>query len=174
MTLQQIKDAIRNIPDFPKPGILFKDITTALKQADTFHEIIDRIAERYQDQHIDYIIGIEARGFIFASALAYALNCGFIPIRKPGKLPAKIISQEYQLEYGTDKIEIHQDAIHKGNRVVIIDDLIAIGGTAEAAAKLVNQVQAEIVEFAFLIELTELRGRDKLIPFAPVFSLLKY
>jgi len=132
------------------------------------------LAQHYKNEKIDYIAGIEARGFIFGSALAYALNCGFIPIRKSGKLPAQVLTQEYDLEYGTDKIEIHQDAVEKGSKVLIIDDLLATGGTAEAAAKLINNAGAEITGFTFMIELSELNGRLKLNKHAPVFSLIQY
>lgn len=174
MTLNEIKNAIRNVPDFPKPGIQFKDITTALKQPEIFHQILDLIAEKYRHTKIDYIVGIESRGFIFGAPLAYILGCGFIPIRKPGKLPAETISQEYALEYGTDKIEMHKDALKKGDTVLIIDDLIATAGTAEATAKLITQTGAKIIGFTFAIELSSLQGRKNLEKYAPVFSLIQY
>lgn len=174
MSLADIKNSIRNIPDYPKAGIQFKDITTAMKQPQIFQEIIDEFANRFATQKIDYIVGIEARGFIFGAALAYKLGCGFIPVRKPHKLPAETISEEYALEYGTDTLEIHKDALGKGDRVVIVDDLIAIGGTAEAAAKLVQKLGGEIAAFAFVIELVELGGRDKLKNIADVYSLIKF
>ena len=174
MSLSDIKNSIRNIPNYPKPEIQFKDITTAMKQSNILREIIDTLAMRYNDAKIDYVVGIEARGFIFGAALAYKLGCGFIPVRKPGKLPAQTIAEEYKLEYGTDKLEIHCDALQKGDRVLIVDDLIAIGGTAEAAAKLVKKLGAEIVAFAFVIELLELNGRAKLEPIAEVYSLVQY
>ena len=174
MTLQQIKNAIRNIPDFPKTGIQFNDITTALKQPEIFREMLDAMAEQYRYKKIDYIASIEARGFIFGPALAYILGCGFIPIRKPGKLPAEVISQEYNLEYGTSKIEMHKDALQKGDNVLIVDDLIASGGTAEAAAKLITRTGAHIEGFAFAIELLNLHGREQLEKYAPVFSLIQY
>ena len=139
MTIQDIKNSIRNVPDFPKSGIQFKDITTAIKQPQILQEIITTIAAKYQNQHIDYVVGIESRGFIFGAALAYALKCGFVPIRKPNKLPAQTISQEYALEYGTDKLEIHTDAIAEASKVLIIDDLLATGGTAVAAVQLVQR-----------------------------------
>ena len=131
--IQKIKSMIRDIPDFPKKGILFRDITTALKDAQTLKLTIDEIYEQFKNEKIDYIAGIESRGFIYGMPLAYKLNCGFIPNRKPKKLPAEVISQEYELEYGTDKIEIHKDALKKGDRVLIVDDLLATGGTAQAA-----------------------------------------
>ena len=174
MNIQDIKNTIRNIPDYPKIGIQFKDITTSLKHPQAFHTIIDLIAQHYKNEKIDYIAGIEARGFIFASALAYSLNCGFIPIRKSGKLPAQVLSQEYALEYGTDKIEIHQDAVEKNSKILIIDDLLATGGTAEAAAKLMKRADAEVIGFAFMVELSELNGRPKLEKYAPIFSLITY
>ena len=153
MTIQSIKNSIRNVPDFPKQGIQFKDITTALKDAEILKEILDTCAQHYRDKKIDYVVGIESRGFIFGTALAYLLNCGFIPVRKPGKLPAKVISQEYELEYGTDRIEMHADALTKGDNVLIVDDLLATGGTAKAAADLVQKTGAKVVEFAFVIEI---------------------
>jgi len=174
MSIQSIKDSIRNIPDFPKKGIQFKDITTALKNAEILKEILDTCAEHYRGKKIDYVVGIESRGFIFGTALAYLLNCGFIPVRKPGKLPAEVITQEYKLEYGTDRIEMHADALCKGDKVLIVDDLLATGGTAKAAADLVQKTGAEVVEFAFVIELNDLRGRDKLSSVADVYSAVEY
>lgn len=174
MTLETIKNSIRNIPDYPKAGIQFKDITTALQKPEIFKETIDLFANHYQDKQIDYVIGIESRGFIFASALAYILGCAFVPIRKSGKLPAEVIAQEYELEYGTDKIEIHKDALRKGDRVLIIDDLLATGGTTMAAAELVNKTGATISGFAFMIELKDLKAREKLEKYAKVFSLIEY
>lgn len=174
MSLSDIKNSIRNIPDYPKVGVQFKDITTAMKQPKVMREIVDTMAKHFADTQIDYVVGIEARGFIFGAALAYKLGCGFIPVRKPGKLPAQTIAEEYALEYGTDKLEIHQDALKKGDRVLIVDDLIAIGGTAEAAAKLVKKLGAETKAFAFVIELPDLKGRDKLEHIAEVYSLLKF
>ena len=174
MTIQDIKNSIRNVPDFPKSGIQFKDITTAIKQPQILQEIITTIAAQYQNQHIEYVVGIESRGFIFGAALAYALKCGFVPIRKPNKLPAQTISKEYALEYGTDKLEIHTDAFTEASKVLIIDDLLATGGTAAAAAKLVQRLHANIVGFAFIIELTALQGSKSLQQYADVYSLLKY
>lgn len=151
---------IRNIPDFPKKGIMFKDITTVIKDKDAFRTVIDYFTNLYKDKKIDYVAGMEARGFIFGAALAYNLGCGFIPIRKKNKLPAKTISEEYNLEYGTNCIEIHTDAIEAGKNVVIIDDLLATGGTAGAACNLVKRLGGNISALAFVIELTELKGRN--------------
>ena len=174
MNLENIKKSIRNIPDFPKKGIQFKDITTALKDAVVLKEILDVCTAHYKNQKIDYVVGIESRGFIFGTALAYLLNCGFIPVRKPGKLPAKVITQEYELEYGIDSVEMHADALRKGDKVLIVDDLLATGGTAKAAADLVRQLEAEITGFAFFIELNDLHGREKLSPIAEVYSVVEY
>ena len=171
--IQKIKDMIRNIPDFPKKGILFRDITTALKDADTLKLTVDEIYEAFKNEKINYVAGIESRGFIYGMPLSYKLGCGFIPVRKPNKLPAETISQEYELEYGTDKIEIHKDALKKGDRVLIVDDLLATGGTAAAAASLISQV-ADVIGMAFVIELEDLKGRDKLSKDIKVVSLVKY
>ncbi len=171
--MEDIKKMIRDVPDFPKKGIIFRDITTAIKDAKTMQKIVDLMAQEYADEKIDYVAGIESRGFIFGMPIAYKLGCGFIPIRKPGKLPAETISQEYSLEYGTDKIEIHKDAIKKGDRVLIVDDLLATGGTAAAAAKLVSST-GELVGISFLIELEDLKGREKLPAGVKVSSLVKY
>lgn len=171
--MEDIKKMIRDVSDFPKKGIIFRDITTAIKDAKTMQKIVDLMAQEYADEKIDYIAGIESRGFIFGMPIAYKLGCGFIPIRKPGKLPAETISQEYSLEYGTDKIEIHKDAIKKGDRVLIVDDLLATGGTAAAAAKLVSST-GELVGISFLIELEDLKGREKLPEGVKVSSLVKY
>ena len=171
--MDDIKKMIRDVPDFPKKGIIFRDITTAIKDAKTMQKIVDLMADEYKNEKIDYVAGIESRGFIFGMPIAYKLGCGFIPIRKPGKLPAETISQEYSLEYGSDKIEIHKDAIKKGDRVLIVDDLLATGGTAAAAAKLV-QSTGELVGISFLIELEDLKGRDKLPKGVKVSSLVKY
>lgn len=171
--IQKIRSMIRDIPNFPKEGILFRDITTALKDADTLKLTVDEIYDAFKDEKIDYIAGIESRGFIYGMPLAYKLGCGFIPVRKPNKLPAETISQEYALEYGTDKIEIHKDALKKGDKVLIVDDLLATGGTAAAAVKLVSQV-ADVVGMAFVIELVDLKGREKLPNDVKVVSLVKY
>ena len=168
-----VKSLIRNIPDFPKPGIIYRDITTLLQCSEGLNYVIDHFCNEYSDQKIDYIIGIESRGFIFGAPIAYKLNAGFVPVRKPGKLPAEIHSIEYELEYGTDCLEVHQDALESKNRVLIVDDLIATGGTAAATAKLVNQLGCELVGFAFIIELLALEGRAKL-PGVPIQSLVTY
>ena len=171
---EQVKNKIRTIKDFPKEGILFRDITTAIKDKKTLSVIIDCLCEEFRDLKIDYIAGIESRGFIFGMPMAYKLDCGFVPVRKPNKLPAETISQEYSLEYGTDKIEIHKDAFGEGDNVLIVDDLLATGGTAEAAAKLVKKSGANLVGMAFLIELEALNGREKLKDCGRIVSMLKY
>jgi adenine phosphoribosyltransferase len=152
---------IRDVPDFPEKGIIFKDITTLLKDKDALKYVIDVMVERYRDKQIDKIVGIESRGFIFGGAVAYLLECGFVPARKPGKLPAEKISESYSLEYGTNTLEIHTDAIEAGERVLIIDDLLATGGTAAAVAKMVEQLKGDVVAIEFLIELEFLNGREK-------------
>lgn len=157
-----IKSKIREVPDFPKEGILFKDITTVLRDPEAFTHAVDLLAKHYEKQQIDYIAGIEARGFIFGSALAYKLGKGFIPIRKPGKLPSKTERVSYDLEYGKDSLEIHIDAIEPGRKVLIVDDLLATGGTAEAAIKLVKKIGGIIIGIAFVVELEFLKGREKL------------
>ena len=171
--MDYIKNAIRDVPDFPKKGILFRDITTAIKDKDVMKRMIDEIVEAFKDEKIDYVAGIESRGFIFGMPVAYSLVCGFVPIRKPNKLPAETYSVEYQLEYGTDKIEMHKDAIEKGKRVLIIDDLLATGGTAAAACELVKKAGV-LVGLAFVIELTDLKGREKLPNDVKILSLAKY
>lgn len=164
---------IRNVPDFPKPGIQFKDITTLLKNARAFQYVIDTWKCRYLEQNIQAIVGADARGFIFGGALAYAMHLPFIPVRKRGKLPAKTINGNFELEYGVDSVEIHVDALTPGQRVVLIDDLLATGGTMAAAVALVKSLGAEIVEVSFLIELTALKGRDKLAG-VPVHSFVTF
>ncbi|MEE3348634.1 MAG: adenine phosphoribosyltransferase [Candidatus Gastranaerophilaceae bacterium] len=171
---ETVKNKIRNIENFPKPGILFRDITTAIKDKDTLPIIIDYLCDQFKDTKIDYIAGIESRGFIFGMPMAYKLHCGFVPVRKPNKLPAETISQEYELEYGTDKIEIHKDAFGQGDNVLIIDDLLATGGTAEAAANLVKKTGANLIGMGFLIELEDLKGRNKLQDCGKIVSMLKY
>ncbi len=172
--IETLKAAIRDIPDFPKEGIIFKDITPLLANADTFKKTIDILKDRYAGKGIDAVAGVEARGFIFASALAYALGAGTVLVRKPGKLPYKTFKQAYTLEYGTDAVEIHQDAFAPGQKVVILDDVLATGGTIAATTNLIkNNFKAEIVEVAFLIELDFLKGREK-IKDLPVFSLINY
>ena len=172
-TAENLREKIRDIPDFPKKGIIFKDITTLLNDPVAFSKTIDLLGDRYTEKKIDAVVGIEARGFIIGSALAYKLGAGFIPIRKPGKLPYKTHSMTYELEYGTDQLEIHQDAIKPGQRVLIVDDLLATGGTIKAAADLVAKLNAEILEIAFLIELTFLKGRDKLNKYN-IYSLIQF
>jgi adenine phosphoribosyltransferase len=171
--VDDLKRRIREIPDFPKPGILFRDITPLLGDGRTFCQAIDTIGERYRDKNIDVVVGVEARGFIMGAALAYKLQTGNVLIRKSGKLPYKTHRTTYALEYGTDTLEIHQDAFKPGQRVLIADDLLATGGTIAAAVDLVKQLGGEIVELAFLIELTALKGREKLKEYS-VFSLLQY
>ena len=170
---EPLKALIRTVPDFPKPGILFYDITTLLKDPRGFAALIDALAQYYIDKEIDLVLGIEARGFIFGPALAYRLNAGFAPIRKPRKLPGPTARVTYDLEYGSDTLEIHQDAIEPGQRVVLVDDLLATGGTMEASIKLVQQLGGEIAGLGFAIELDFLRGRDRLSDY-DVFSLLHY
>lgn len=159
---ERIDKTLRDVPDFPKPGILFKDITTVLQDPKLFGDIVDALAARYKDRGITVVAGIESRGFIFGAPLAKALGTGFVLIRKPGKLPAKTIGMDYALEYGTDRLEVHADAAGKGDRVLIVDDLLATGGTASAAVKLIRELGAEVVESTFLIELGFLHGRAKL------------
>lgn len=170
---EPLKKLIREVPDFPKKGILFYDITTLLKDKLGFATLIDALAEHYIQQNIDLILGMEARGFIFGPALAYRLNAGFVPVRKPGKLPASTAHYEYALEYGTSALEIHKDAIQPGQRVIIVDDLLATGGTAEATTKLASSLGADIVGLGFVVELDFLKGREKLKHY-DVFSLLHY
>lgn len=168
-----LESKIRNIQDFPKPGIGFKDITTLLKDGEAFKEAVDIIVENLKDKNIDYVVGPEARGFLLGAPVAYALGVGFVPIRKPGKLPAEVVSFEYDLEYGTDKIEIHKDSIEEGKRVAIIDDLLATGGTVEAATKLIESLGGEVASIQFLIELEFLNGKEKLKGY-DVESIIKY
>lgn len=157
-----LTDFIRNIPDFPKPGIQFKDITPLLQNADAFNETILALSEPYQSSHVDYVVGIESRGFIFGAPLARHLGVGFVPIRKPGKLPSETISAIYELEYGTDEVQIHKDAIQSGQSVVVVDDLLATGGTMAAACELIDRLGGSICGISFLIELAFLEGRKKL------------
>jgi adenine phosphoribosyltransferase len=171
--MNDLKKLIREIPDYPKPGILFYDLTTLLKDPKGFHGLVDQLCAHYEGTKVDLVAGMEARGFIFAPALAYRLNAGFVPIRKPKKLPGKVASVTYQLEYGTDSMEIHEDAIKPGQRVLICDDLLATGGTAAAAVKLVEQLGGKVAGAAFAVELSFLNGRAKL-PGVDVFSLLDY
>ncbi|HET7101807.1 MAG TPA: adenine phosphoribosyltransferase [Terriglobia bacterium] len=168
-----LKALVRTVPDFPKPGILFYDITTLLKDKSGFARLIDAMAEHYLEMQIDLVLGIEARGFIFGPALAYRLNAGFVPVRKPRKLPAPVARVTYDLEYGTDTLEIHKDAIRRGQRVLLLDDLLATGGTMEATVKLVNELGGEIAGLGFAVELDFLKGRSR-FPGYDVFSLLHY
>lgn len=170
-----LKSLIRDIPDFPKPGILFRDITTLLRDAQGLRHTIDLFTKKCIDAGMtaDFVVGMESRGFIFGAPLAYKLGAGFIPVRKKGKLPAEIHAIEYALEYGTDTLEVHQDALQPGSRVLIADDLIATGGTACATAELIQKVGCELVGFAFIIELQELQGRKKL-PDVPIVTLVEY
>lgn len=170
--MPNLKTLIREVPDFPQPGILFKDITPLLTNGPAWKQVIDQLADRYRNK-IDIVLGIESRGFLFGSALAYALGCGHALVRKPGKLPAATFAASYELEYGTDTVEIHQDAFPPNSRVLLIDDLLATGGTARAALSLAEKLQAHIVEAAFLIELSFLGGRERLAPHT-VFSFIQY
>lgn len=168
-----LKSFIRDVPDFPKKGIVFKDITTLLNDADAFKETINRLCEPFRVQKPDVIVGIESRGFIFGSAMSYELGIPFVPARKPGKLPAETVQEEYTLEYGKDAIEIHRDAIRDGMRVLIVDDLLATGGTASATVRLVQKLGGNVVGVVFLIELVFLNGR-KLLENVPVHVLIQY
>ncbi len=171
--MNDLKEMIREVADFPKPGINFYDITTLLKNPTGLKRTLDALKERYEGSQIDTVVGIEARGFFFAPAVAYSLGAGFVPVRKPGKLPYKTRQMEYALEYGTDKVEIHEDAIQPGQRVLIVDDVLATGGTAKAVADLVDQSGGTLVGLSFVIELDFLKGRDRLVGH-DIFSLLHY
>jgi adenine phosphoribosyltransferase len=173
LNTDQLKKLIREVPDFPKKGILFYDITTLLKDKVGFATLIDKFSERYIGHDVDLVLGMEARGFIFGPALAYRLNAGFVPVRKPGKLPAETVRCEYALEYGNNCLEVHKDAIQKGQRVLIVDDLLATGGTAAATAKLATSLGARIAGLGFVVELDFLKGREKLKGY-DVTSLLHY
>lgn len=167
------KDKIRNIPDYPKPGVLFKDVTTLLKDGEAFKRVIDTMVFSFQDKQIDSVVSMESRGFMFGAPLAYRLGCGFIPARKKGKLPGKTVAMEYETEYSKDSIEIHLDAIQQGQKVLVVDDLLATGGTAKAVAEIVEKLGGQVIGFAFLIELPFLKGREKLSKYN-IFSMLKY
>ena len=171
MDIEHLKNSIRNIPDYPKPGIQFKDITPILQDPELFGNVIDIFYDRYKSEKIDVIVGIESRGFIFAAPLALKLGCSLAIARKPGKLPYETVSAEYSLEYGVDALELHTDAIKKGDRVLIVDDLLATGGTAKATGSLVDKLGGTIVSYAFLIELEELKGTELI---QPVFSMIKF
>lgn len=171
----ELTSLIRDIPNFPEPGIIFRDITPLLNNPQGLRYTIDRLTQKCKEADLvpDFVVGMESRGFIFATPLAYQLQAGFVPVRKPGKLPAKVHCVEYDLEYGTDKLEIHQDAIAPGRKVLIVDDVIATGGTAKATAKLLERLGVDVLGFAFVIELTALKGRDKL-PNLPIINLVEY
>ena len=172
--METLKSVIRDIPDFPKEGIIFKDITPLLSNPASFKKAIDTLRARYEDKRIDQVVGVEARGFIFASALAYALGCGVVMVRKPGKLPYKTYQKTYSLEYGEDSIEIHQDAFEKDQKIVIIDDVLATGGTLAACVELVSKnFEVDLVEIGFLIELDFLNGRQKLGNI-PIYSMMRF
>jgi adenine phosphoribosyltransferase len=162
MTAEELRAKIREIPDFPKPGILFYDITTLLKNPDAYHEAIDLMIEPYRDAGVELVVGMESRGFIFSGPLAYQLHAGLVPVRKLGKLPSETVSVEYALEYGSNTLEIHKDAIGRGQRVLIVDDLLATGGTVRGTIELVERLEGQIVGLDFLVELVQLKGRDRL------------
>ena len=171
--MRDLRKLIRDVPDFPKPGILFRDITTLLKRPDAFRYVIEKLIERYRGEGIEQVLGIESRGFILGAPLAYELHAGLVPVRKPGKLPAATIGESYDLEYGTDRVEIHADALEPGQKVLIVDDLLATGGTARATANLARKAGANLAGLAFLIELESLKGRERLEGLS-VFSLVRY
>jgi|ERR1041385_5707715 adenine phosphoribosyltransferase len=172
-TNNELQGFIRNVPDFPKKGIVFRDITTLLKDNQAFKKAIDIFYDHYKNENIDKVVSVESRGFIFGSVLAYRLGAGFVPVRKPKKLPSKTIREEYQLEYGSDALEIHADALQQGNNVLVVDDLLATGGTITATCNLVKKLKGNIVGIAFLIELSFLKGRDKLTEY-DIFSIITY
>ena len=172
-SVDDLRQLIREVPDFPKPGILFYDITTLLREPEAFRAVIDRMAEQVGDTKVDVVVGMESRGFIFSAPLAYQLRAGFVPVRKLGKLPAETIEVEYELEYGTATLEIHSDAITKGQRVLIVDDLLATGGTVMGTIELVRRLGGEVAGLSFMVELSALHGRDKLGEFE-IHALLTY
>lgn len=174
MNIEQVIASIRNVPDFPKPGILFKDITTAMKNAEVLHFIADHLYDYYKDKGITKVVGVESRGFVLGSILAYKLGAGFVLLRKPGKLPADTFKVEYQLEYGTDSLEIHKDAIEPGDVILLHDDLLATGGSAGAALKLLRNFDVQDLYVSFLIELKELNGKSKLTNVTDVHSLIQF
>ncbi len=169
----ELKNCIRDIPNFPKEGIIFKDLSTLLRNKDAFRKSVDLLSHQFKKEKIDFVVGVEARGFIFGAALAYKLHAGFVPVRKKGKLPYKTHSITYQLEYGTDTLEVHEDAVHPGSRVLVVDDLLATGGTVKAVTELLKGQKATIVGLAFLVELRFLKGKDKLKDY-PIYSVIKY
>ena len=168
-----LKETIRSISDWPIKGVIFRDLTTLMQDPEAFRESCDILYNRYKDMGIDKIVGIDARGFVFGAVLAYKMGIGFVPVRKKGKLPCKTIQETYSLEYGTDTLEIHEDAIKKGDKVIIVDDLIATGGTVGATVKLVEKLGANLIECAFVVELPDLKGRDK-IPGCKVFAITEF
>ena len=169
----ELASLVRDVPDFPVKGILFKDITTLVRQGDAFQQVVDWMAEQYADKEVDKVVAIEARGYIFGAPLAYKLGAGFVPVRKPGKLPARNISESYALEYGTNVLEVHEDAIEPGQRVVIVDDLLATGGSARATINLVERLGGQVIGIVFMIELDFLHGREQLEGY-DVVSLIHY
>jgi adenine phosphoribosyltransferase len=171
--MENIKKTIRTIPHFPMKGIMFRDITTLLKDANAFKETIDALVDRYRHQSFDVVAGIESRGFIIAGVIAYLLGTGFIPIRKPGKLPAETYRVDYELEYGNDAIEMHKDSVNQGSRVLIVDDLLATGGTMKAACEIIEKAGGDVVECAFIVDLPDLKGREKLKDYQ-VFTLVEF
>jgi adenine phosphoribosyltransferase len=173
MLVSDLKKIIREVPDYPKPGITFYDLTTLFKSGDAFHLVIDRLAERFRGDKIDVIVGIEARGFMLAAALAYEFGLGIVPVRKPGKLPWRVTGEDYALEYGSGRLEVHDDAVEKGQRVLIVDDVLATGGTASATARLIEKLGADVCGYGFLLELKYLNGRERLGS-DNVFSLINY
>jgi adenine phosphoribosyltransferase len=173
MSAESLREKIREIPDFPKPGILFYDITTLLKDPAAYKEAIDLMLEPYQDEHIDIVVGMESRGFIFSAPMAYQLDAGLVPVRKLGKLPAETISVEYALEYGSNTLEIHRDAVQQGQKVLIVDDLLATGGTVKGTIELIERLKGEVIGLAFLVELEFLKGRERLDG-RRVTSVIKY
>lgn len=168
-----LRERIRSIPDYPKKGVVFRDITPMLKDANAFSACVDELVKRFSGEKIDYVVGIEARGFIIGAAIAHTMHIGFVPIRKKGKLPYKKVSKDYELEYGEETIEVHEDGVERGSRVLVVDDLLATGGTARASAELLEGLGAKIVGFAFVVELTDLKGREKLGG-SRVVSLIQY
>lgn len=168
-----LKSKIRTVPHWPIEGVMFRDITTLLQDGEAFKQACDELYERYKDQQIDVVVGLDARGFIFGAVLAYKLGVGFVPVRKKGKLPSKTVSHTYQKEYGPDTMEIHTDAINKGDKVLVVDDLLATGGTCSAATALIEKLGGEIVECAFVIDLPDLNGKEKLKPYK-IFTMMEF
>jgi adenine phosphoribosyltransferase len=173
MLVSELKKIIREVPDFPNPGVTFYDLTTLFKNGAAFHTVIDRLAQRFRDDKIDVVVGVEARGFMLAAALAYEYELGIVPVRKPGKLPWRVTAEDYMLEYGSGRLEVHDDALEKGQRALIVDDVLATGGTASATARLIERLGATVCGYAFLLELKFLNGRERLGS-DNVFSLISY